>query len=250
MVPMSTSTTASMVRMPKLCSASSSSTSSPVMTTAQNSGMWNSRFSATALPSTSARSQAATASSLSSQLGQRVQRGIPVAAALRQVFAGDDAEPRGDHLHEDGHEAGEADDPEQAVLELRSGLQVGAPVAGVHVADADQDGRADERAPLLPESGLVVGNGDGAVHALERGVMAGRGGAKRSGIECCVCPLWCSSLPCLCYALKRAQITTLFYVARRRFDRPCAATLLFDFKRLVVSPRRIANNHYESPRPR
>ena len=45
------------------------------MMTAQNSGMWNSRFSATALPSTSARSQAAIADSLNSQLGQRVQRG-------------------------------------------------------------------------------------------------------------------------------------------------------------------------------
>ena len=38
--------------------ASSSSTSRPVMITAQSSGMWNSRLSATALPSTSARSQA------------------------------------------------------------------------------------------------------------------------------------------------------------------------------------------------
>ena len=191
MVPMRTRTTASMVRMPKLCSASRRSTSSPVMTTAQNNGMWKSRLSATALPSTSARSQAATASSLSSQLGQRVQRGIPVAAALGQVFAGDDAEPRGDDLHEDGHEAGESDDPEQVVLELRSGLQVGAPVAGVHVADADQDGRADEGAPLLPESGVGVGNGDGVMDTFERGMMAGRGGAKRSGIECCVSPLWC-----------------------------------------------------------
>ena len=49
-----------------------------------------------------------------------------------------------------------ADDPEQAVFELRAGLQIGAPVAGVHVADADENGRADEGAPLLPETGLMV----------------------------------------------------------------------------------------------
>ena len=120
MVATSSSTTASMVRMPKRCSASSSSTSRPVMITAQNSGMWNSRLRATALPSTSARSQAPMASSHNSQLGQRVQRGIPVAAALGQIFAGDDAQPGGDDLHEDRHQAGQADHPEQPVLELRT----------------------------------------------------------------------------------------------------------------------------------
>ena len=45
------------------------------MMTAQSSGMWNSRLRATALPSTSARSQAPMATSQNSQLGQRVQRG-------------------------------------------------------------------------------------------------------------------------------------------------------------------------------
>ena len=50
-------------------------------------------------------------------------------------------------------------------------LQIGAPVAGIHVADADQNGRADERPPVLPEASLVVGHLDGAVHTLERGVM-------------------------------------------------------------------------------
>ena len=45
------------------------------MMTAHSSGMWNSRLSATALPSTSARSQAPMASSHNSQFGQRVQRG-------------------------------------------------------------------------------------------------------------------------------------------------------------------------------
>ncbi len=150
------------------------------MMTAQNSGMWNSRLRATALPRTSARSQAPMATSLMSQLGQRVQRGIPVAAALGEVFAGDDAEAGGDDLHEDGHQAGQADDPEQSVFELRAGLQVGAPVAGVHVADADQDCGADEGAPLFPESGFVVRDGDRAVDTIEGDVASWCGGALRS----------------------------------------------------------------------
>ena len=58
----------------------------------------------------------------SSQLGQRVQLRIPVAAALGQILAGDHAEPRGNDLQENGHQAGKADDPEQAVLELGAAL--------------------------------------------------------------------------------------------------------------------------------
>ena len=64
-----------MVRIPNRCKANSSSTSKPVMMTAQSSGIWNSKLRATALPSTSAKSQAPMATSLISQLGQRVQRG-------------------------------------------------------------------------------------------------------------------------------------------------------------------------------
>ena len=84
--------------------------------------------------------------------------GIPVAAALGEILAGDDAEPGGDDLEEDGHQAGEGDDPEQVVFELSAALEVGAPVAGVHVADADQQGGADVGAPLFPEGGAVVGD--------------------------------------------------------------------------------------------
>ena len=100
-------------------------------------------------------------------------RRIPVAAALRQVFAGDHAEARGDHLHENRDQAGQADHPQQAVFELSAALKVRAPVAWVHVADAHENGRAYESAPLLPESGLMVRNLDGVVDALKRDV-AGR----------------------------------------------------------------------------
>ena len=75
MVAISSRTTASMVRIPNRCKANSSSTSKPVMMTAHSKGIWNIRLRATALPSTSAKSQAPMATSLISQLGQRVHLG-------------------------------------------------------------------------------------------------------------------------------------------------------------------------------
>ena len=75
-------------------------------------------------------------------------------------------------MHEDRHQAGDADYPKQSILELRAALQVGAPVAGVHVADADENGRTYESPPLAPESGIVMRNGDGVVDALQRDVRA------------------------------------------------------------------------------
>ena len=61
MIPISAITIASTVRNPQRCSSRISSTSSPVISTPQIRGMWNSRFSAIADPITSARSQAAIA---------------------------------------------------------------------------------------------------------------------------------------------------------------------------------------------
>jgi hypothetical protein len=75
MVSTKTETTASIIRIPSPCSASNSRTSKAVMMTAQMMGIWNSKFNATALPSASARSVAAMASSIASQFGQRIQRG-------------------------------------------------------------------------------------------------------------------------------------------------------------------------------
>ena len=64
-----------MVRIPNRCKAKSSSTSKPVMMTAHSRGIWNIKLRATALPSTSAKSQAPIATSLISQLGQRLHLG-------------------------------------------------------------------------------------------------------------------------------------------------------------------------------
>ena len=129
--------------------------------------MWNSRLRATALPSTSARSQAPMAISHISQLGQRVHAGyqsrqhcarsLPVTTPRRAEMT----------CMKIAMRLASADDPEQSVFELSARLEVGAPVAGIHVADADENRGADEGAPLLPEAGFVVRDLDGAVDVFE-----------------------------------------------------------------------------------
>ena len=154
------------------------------MITAHSSGMWNSRLRATALPSTSARSQAPIADFAQQPVGparpagyqsrQHCARSLPVTTPSRAEIT----------CMKIAMRLASADHPQQSVLELGAGLQVGAPVAGIHVADADQHRRPDERAPLLPEAGLMGRHRDGAVHALQR---------ERAGLwcwvgQCCVRP--------------------------------------------------------------
>src|SRR5258708_666349 len=107
-------------------------------------------------------------------VGPASPRGIPIAAALRKILAGDDAQTGGNDLHEDGHKAGQSHDPQEPILELSAALEVSAPVAGVHVAYADENRGADKGAPLLPESGLMVGDVDGTVYALEGSMATGQ----------------------------------------------------------------------------
>ena len=140
--------------MPKLWNHSSSSVSAAVSSTPMSSGMWNSRFSAMAAPSTSARSQAAMAISHSTHSAMVTRPRIGFAAGLRQVAAGDDAQARAQRLQQDGHGVRHHQHPEQAVAEARAAFQVGGPIAGVHVADADQVGRSGEGEHAPPEGEL------------------------------------------------------------------------------------------------
>ena len=179
MVNTKTATTASIMLMPSPCKPSSSSTSKAVMMIAHVIGMWNNRFRATALPSDSARSvmprwRFPSRSSWASgvhfgyQSRQHWARSLPVATP----------EPGRDHLEEDRHETGQAHHPQQPVLELRPARQVRAPVARVHVADADQDRRPCKRPPTAPEPGVLARHLHRAVHVRERrGVL--RHGAGR-----------------------------------------------------------------------
>ena len=125
-------------------------TSKPVMITPQTSGTPKSRLRATAEPITSARSQAMIA------ISQRTQRTIDdrlrvlLAAGLREVLAGHHAELHAQRLQEHRHQVRQQDHPDEGVAELGAAGEVGRPVAGVHVADADQvagAGEGEEAAP-------------------------------------------------------------------------------------------------------
>ena len=89
-------------------------------------------------------------------------RRVEVAARLGQVLAGDDAQPRGEDLHDDRHEARQGHDPQQVVAVRGAGLEVGPPVAGVHVADADEKRRARRRPATAARSRRSAG-GTGTV---------------------------------------------------------------------------------------
>ena len=118
------------------------------------------------------------ASSASSQLGMRVQAG----SSSRQAWARSRPEATPNRaaitLQHRRHQARQRHHPQQAVLELRAALQVGAPVAGVHVADADQQRRAAERPVLAQEAGLGSGRRHRPVQPVERQARhrRGRGG--------------------------------------------------------------------------
>jgi hypothetical protein len=76
---------------------------------------------------------------------------IRFAAGLRQIAAGDDAEARAQRLQQNGHGVRHDQHPQQPVAEARAAFEVGGPVAGVHVADADQVSRAGEGEHAPPE---------------------------------------------------------------------------------------------------
>ena len=84
-----------------------------------------------------------------------------VAAELRQVAAGDDAELGRERLEQHRDQIGQQDDPEQEVAVLGAGLDVGGEVAGVHVGDRGDHRRAGEsqkgpHPPRRPASTLAA----------------------------------------------------------------------------------------------
>ena len=108
--------------------------------------------------------------------------GIPIAAALGEILAGDDTEAGGDDLEEDGHEGGESDDPEEVVFEGSAGGEIGSPVAGVHVTDADQQRGPDVGAyHCFQKSASWMWDGDGAVSIPSRGEVIGLDGGPFNG---------------------------------------------------------------------
>ncbi len=139
------------------------------MTQPQTSGMPKSSCNAMAEPTTSARSHAAMAISQRIQRNQTVGVGVMVAAGLRQIASGGDAELDAQMLEQNRHEIGNHDDGQQRVAELRAAGKVGRPVAGIHVADGDEKAGAGKRQQLPPERGRCRDH-DAAVNFRQRGL--------------------------------------------------------------------------------
>ena len=133
------------------------------------SGMPKRSCSAMAEPMTSARSQAAMAISAKTQRAMEVRRRVGLAAGLGEVALGGDAEFEREALEEDRHQVGEHDDEEQGVAVAGAAGEVGGPVAGVHVADGDEEAGAGEAEDAAPE-GTGAGEAHGGEGSGERGV--------------------------------------------------------------------------------
>ena len=92
--------------------------------------------------------------------------GVGFAASLGEIASGDDSEARAQSLEQDRHGVRHDQHPKQPVAELRAAQEVGRPVAGVHVTDADDVGGAGEGEHAPPDGGMVGENG--VVHVRER----------------------------------------------------------------------------------
>ena len=89
------------------------------------------------------------------------------AAELREALAGDDAQLGRERLEQHRDQVGQQDDPQQQVAELRTALDVGGEVAGIHVGDRGDDrwaGERQEAAQAAPATGQrLAAGGDRAV---------------------------------------------------------------------------------------
>ena len=121
------------------------------MITPISSGIRNSRLRPMAVPITSARSVAMMA--ISARQPQRpchpARKGI--AAGLREIAPGADAEPYAQRLQDDRHQIGQQRDGEQRVAEFGAAGERGRPVAGIHIADRDEIAGPEECHQLAPE---------------------------------------------------------------------------------------------------
>ncbi len=80
------------------------------------------------------------------------ERGIGFAAGLGEVASANEAEACAEGLQQQGHEVGHDEDPKQLVTKACAAFEVSSPVAGVHVADADEISGAGEGKKPTPES--------------------------------------------------------------------------------------------------
>ena len=91
---------------------------------------------------------------------------IRFAASLGEIPPGDDPQPGTQRLQKYGHGVRHDQHPQQFVPELGAALEVGRPVARVHVADADEIGGSAKRQHAPPER-HVIGR-DAVVNVVKR----------------------------------------------------------------------------------
>jgi len=112
-----------------------------------------------------------------------------IAAGLREIASGDDAELEGEPLQQHGHEIGEQNDAQQGVTELRSACEVGRPVARIHVSDGDEVSRSGEGDELAPDGrardrygsvDLGEGRRDASVSPAGVGMSGGLRGSRNA----------------------------------------------------------------------
>ena len=116
-------------------------------------------------------------------LGPEPQRvsdclGEPLAAQLRQVPPGGDADPHAQCLQQHGHQRRHERHGQQRVAERRSARERRGPVAGVHVADRHQVARPHEGEQLAEEP-AGVGHRHAAMNLRQAGRPVGRGARCR-----------------------------------------------------------------------
>ena len=112
--------------------------------------------------------------------GDRGGLPVVVAAGHREVLARREAQPGAEHLEELGNEARQQHHPEQGVAVPRAAAEVGSPVAGVHVADADEVSRSHEREEP-PKPSRALGHGNAPERLGERTRGGGPIGRRRRG---------------------------------------------------------------------
>src|SRR5882762_2703778 len=75
-----------------------------------------------------------------------------IAARLREIALGSDAEPRAKCLEQDRHQVRKQNDAQQRVTESRAAGQIRRPVSRIHVADGDEITGTGESEELSPKS--------------------------------------------------------------------------------------------------
>ena len=90
-------------------------------------------------------------------------------AKLRQIALRGHAQLEREALQQNRHQVREHDDEEQRVAETRAAGDVGGPVAGVHVADGDEESRA-QKAQQPPPVERRAGDADARMHLGQGGL--------------------------------------------------------------------------------